>query len=392
MAPTVVLETGEPPSEAEKGVMEDKTELEPTISEGYKTEEEVKDLYTHLVTEGPYVPGDSCDFTPIEEIPWVDKELIEHNIGFHRKYLTFALLSTTFALLYGFAVKPNSAVLVRTGKLYDPELSFQRYLATIQRIGKFFMLPFDQVKSYKALNTVRKMHVLASKKRKKYTGDHQPLPPGERSEQWKTELAEAMRKDLSHIDTSGAPSHLLTWDPPVPMSQFDMAITQFGFVGTMWVFPHVFGIKDREEEMKGMVHTWAVFGRLLGIRDEFNICIRPDSSLYDLLFRNVVLESLKTMDETVITIQDNFIKAFRKRLPFMTYKSMLFFGLREVKGYTGEELWKLMSWGDKLSFKILSLWVWAIRTSLVYRYFTHFVTVIWVQIQCWIHLPTSLWD
>lgn len=352
-------------------------------------EDNPKDIYTLLITEAPYLRGDLSPLVPSEEIPWLDKTLIEQSLGFHRKYLTLVILADTFALMFGFCVKPNSAVVMRTGKLHQPELSFQRYLSTIQRIAKFFMLPFDQVKAYKAFDTVRKMHALASQKKLE---DHPSKEQLKLDEPWKAEVAKAMRQDLEHIKTDEAPCHLLTWDPEVPVSQFDMVLTQFGFIGTMWLFPRVFGIKDREEELKGLIHAWAVFGRLLGIKDEYNICIKPDAQLYDKIFKNVIVESLKTMDPTVVTIQSAFVDALSQRLPFITYKSMLYFGLQEIEGYQGEHLWALMSFRDKVSLKILQSWFWGMRNVTPYRICMHVVTGLWLQFQFWWHLPTSFWD
>lgn len=347
------------------------------------------DMYTALIKEAPYISGDGCTLIPTEEIAWIDKSLIEHSLNFYKRNFTLAIVANTFSLMFGFCVKPNSAVLLRTGKLHDPELSFHRYLSTIQRIGKFFMLPFDQAKAYRAFDCVRKMHLLASQKR------FEDQPSAEElklDEPWKTELARAVRNDLQHIETEDAPTHLLTWDPPVPVSQFDMALTQFGFIGTMWLFPRVFGIKDRDEEMKGAIHVWAIFGKLLGIKDEFNVCLKPDPELYDKLFRNIIVESLKTMDETVVTIQSNFVHAFSRRLPFLTYKAMLFYGLMDVEGYKGDNLWKLMSFSDKLSLKTLQCWFWCMRNITVYKIFMHFVTGLWLQFQFWMNLSTSFWD
>ncbi|CAL8142441.1 unnamed protein product [Orchesella dallaii] len=350
------------------------------------------DLYTALITKAPYVPGDVSPLVPLDEIPWIDKSLIEHSISFHKKHLTQLILANTAALMFGFAVKPNSTVILRTGKLHNPELSFHRYLSTIQRIGKFFLFTIDEAKAFKAFDTVRKMHALASKKKMESASPSSVTETLDLAQNWKKELAHAMQADLKHIDTSAAPKDILTWDPAVPVSQFDMVITQFGFIGTMWLFPRVFGIKDRYEEMKGVIHVWAIYGRLLGIKDEFSICIKPDAQLYDKLFQNIVVESLKTMDETVVTIQSAFMEAFTKRIPFMTYKSMLYTGLQELEGYEGDNLWNLMSYWDKISVKILQLWMWSMRKSSIVRFCMNISTAMWIQFQFWMHLPTSLWE
>lgn len=53
-----------------------------------------------------------------------------------------------------------------------------------------------------------------------------------------------------------------------------MALTQFGFMGYAIVRPEMLGINGADEKgREGFVHVWAVIGSLLGIKDEFNICL-----------------------------------------------------------------------------------------------------------------------
>jgi hypothetical protein len=50
--------------------------------------------------------------------------------------------------------------------------------------------------------------------------------------------------------------------------------TQFGFMGYALVRPHLLGIKhDNDEDREGFVHLWATVGFMLGIKDEFNMCL-----------------------------------------------------------------------------------------------------------------------
>lgn len=348
---------------------------------------EPPDLYTRLINEARFIAGDDQEFVPIKELSWIDKTLVNESIDFHRRFFGQVLFANMAALMFGFSVKPNSAVLLRTGRLNDPDQSYQRFLSTIHRVGEFFTLPFDPVESYKALSVVRRMHVLASKK---------PISssPSGNYEPWKTELVLAIRKDLAHIDTSFSPNHALTWKPPVPVSQFDMATTQFGFWGAFWCFPEVFGISDRDKDMRGVIHVWAIFGRLLGIRDEFNICLKPDPDFYEKLYRTVIVHSLKTVDETVITLQDSFMSGVSKRLPFITHKSLLFLGFSNWTEYNfqGNNLWKLMSSRDKICFKFMEIMLWALRNVSGFRLLFNIIAMIWLQIQFWIHLPNApLW-
>lgn len=58
------------------------------------------------------------------------------------------------------------------------------------------------------------------------------------------------------------------------ISPFDMTITMFGFIGYVLTRPYILGIwHDNDDDRDGFVHFWAVINHMLGIPDEFNICL-----------------------------------------------------------------------------------------------------------------------
>lgn len=60
------------------------------------------------------------------------------------------------------------------------------------------------------------------------------------------------------------------------ISQAAMAMTKFGFMGYTLARPHLLGIKhDNDEDREAFIHLWAVLGAMLGIKDEFNMCLYP---------------------------------------------------------------------------------------------------------------------
>lgn len=52
------------------------------------------------------------------------------------------------------------------------------------------------------------------------------------------------------------------------VSQRDMALTQFGFVGIILLKRKELSIKGTEEDEKGIVHFWRTIGYMLGIQDK----------------------------------------------------------------------------------------------------------------------------
>ena len=53
------------------------------------------------------------------------------------------------------------------------------------------------------------------------------------------------------------------------ISQLDMAITQFGFIGFTLLSGDQLGVVTSEAELEGLVHFWRVIGNLLGMEEKY---------------------------------------------------------------------------------------------------------------------------
>lgn len=56
------------------------------------------------------------------------------------------------------------------------------------------------------------------------------------------------------------------------ITQKDMALTQFGFMGYITMRPDALGIQVSRKKFEAFVHFWRVIGYLIGIEDRFNLC------------------------------------------------------------------------------------------------------------------------
>ena len=57
------------------------------------------------------------------------------------------------------------------------------------------------------------------------------------------------------------------------MSQFDMVVTQWAFVGPALIFSKKLGMSHvPDEDFKALVHQLYLVGKALGVRDEYNLC------------------------------------------------------------------------------------------------------------------------
>ena len=115
----------------------------------------------------------------------------------------------------------------------------------------------------------------------------------------------------------------------IPQSALSM--TQFGFMGFALIKPHVLGIlHDKKEDREAFVHFWAVIASMLGVKDEFNMCLNSlevvESSVNPVFFLNLpfyhfffLLESLTLYLDTFSPLTYNLklrrSKSSGKRLP-----------------------------------------------------------------------------
>lgn len=354
------------------------------------------EFYLSLLKEAPFIPGDAGELVTFSEIRWMDTSLVQESVDFHKKYYTHEIFAMAMSLIFSFAVKPYSGVLLRnSGYLENPEEFYQRQISMLKGILKFFDFHKNPDEAYDEILKIRQMfNDMVSTK--KCGGCIEDL---KLDEPWKKEITEAVRKDLAFIDTSKDALRLknvLTWDPEVPLSQFDMVTLQMGFWVSMWLNPGFFGVKNKSKELQGVIHMWAIFGRLMGIKDEYNVCLKSGASdnLYERIFRHVILQSLKSIDEKVVTLQSTFIDQFSQRLPLVTYKSVLYFGLRQHSGvgYKGNNLWKLMTWKDKLSVRFLQAVFLLMRHSKLFRMLVNYLLYFSIQLQdLLLYWPSKKW-
>ena len=55
-----------------------------------------------------------------------------------------------------------------------------------------------------------------------------------------------------------------------------MTFTAFGFMGYAVVKPHLLAIKHKcVEDVEAFIRVWAVICSMLGVNDEFNMCLQP---------------------------------------------------------------------------------------------------------------------
>jgi len=266
-----------------------------------------EEFYECLIHEAPYIPGDDGQPCDASQIEWLNPTLVREGQDFFQRNWFSLFLAANGALIYGFSFKTLTSVLLRTGGfgLGDSFKSMVRHIETGLHISKWYETDILDTSSagFKDIQLVRRMHTRA-------LACCQTTPlnliTDAPNKPEKLALMEAIRKDLDLCtDMTTAPKHVLTYHPDLYFSQFDMAMTQFGFFSVALLFPESLGLDKKG--LEGFIHLWAVFGRKLGIEDRFNIALYSNQDLNLKILFNLGLPSLRDMDLTIMHLQQTYI-------------------------------------------------------------------------------------
>lgn len=125
------------------------------------------------------------------------------------------------------------------------------------------------------------------------------------------------------------------------ITQLEVSLTVFGFMGYSLIRPHLLGVKyDNDEDRKGFVHFWAVMANMLGVDDAINMCLHPLEVVEDIcriLQRYIFLPLMQYGTETPIfkKLVTSFLEGMKDYVPFSSFGSRLFLNRRlaGVPGY-----------------------------------------------------------
>ncbi|XP_047496098.1 uncharacterized protein LOC125043821 [Penaeus chinensis] len=225
--------------------------------------------------EGLNEPGDCGN--PIEPPSWLDRQLFNRGREFYYRYFFCMSFSEVLALVFMFSIMRALRPLMYTGRSDSPRKALRRYFSTFQHVTAWHegdvWDPTDR--AHKDLLSVRAIHnrlsgvFNSSKEHHKVwntnthdKGHEEPACP----------FYHTIREDLK--DQAGEGLSLEGPDnPPFFISQWDMSLTQYQFMGLVVAHPRKMGAgAATDEDLEGLVHFWRGLGWLLGIDDKYNFC------------------------------------------------------------------------------------------------------------------------
>ncbi|XP_011632182.1 uncharacterized protein LOC105423913 [Pogonomyrmex barbatus] len=182
-----------------------------------------------LEDKSTYDP-DSPDVTFNDLPDWYNDKLYKKGQSFYMQNFLSMVVANTVGLIVVLSVPEILKVLQYTKRSSTPHAAFKRYIETLLHMYNLATNDPQDTNSkwYKSMNAIRWYHKMATRRTK--------------------------NSGIGEI------------------SQRDMVLTQFAFVGYALVSPTYFGLRSTPEEEEAFNHLWRVNGYMLGIPDRFNLC------------------------------------------------------------------------------------------------------------------------
>jgi len=222
----------------------------------------------------------------------------------HREFV----LTWHFSLVMGFCVKPLLEALVFTGNSSTPQTSLKRYIKTYLYLAEWHLCGdmFDpSTRAFQSVQTVRKIH---------------------------DTVRGNMEKDMPKQK----------W-----MTQYDMCLVQTGFMGSLVVTPHAFGMHLNDSEVDDYVYFWKCVARQLGVMDTYNLCgvdyKTSESITWEVIDKVVIPSEVTVPEPDYDTIVSAYVDGANSVFPCLKLWS-----LRAMNAYTYHCLGQKMP-GPKLS-------------------------------------------
>ncbi|XP_017778393.1 PREDICTED: uncharacterized protein LOC108564035 [Nicrophorus vespilloides] len=197
------------------------------------TKSRAEEFVRRLLDEADDVPCDSTSefFNKHEELPdFYDEEEFKRGQAFYHNHIFAMFFSKLLGLLTTLALPKANHILRMTKRSSDALSAYKRYVSTVWHMCVWYDNDFYPGSIlWKSIADVKRKHDSASKR--------------------------ATCLGIGNI------------------SQKDMALAQFGFMGYQITSPKSIGIfRASDDEFRSFIHIWRTIGYAFGIEDRYNIC------------------------------------------------------------------------------------------------------------------------
>jgi len=291
-------------------------------------EEKADKFVEILLTEGATAPCDDTSpyFKKNEDLPpFYDEELFKKGQEFYHKNIFAIFGGKLFGLISVLAIPSILRILIHTRMSGSEMTAYKRYVATIFHMTVWYESDFKPgSKLWRSIAEVRALHNSASTR--------------------------GCKAGLNRI------------------SQKDMALTQFGFMGYQVVRSKQLGVYySTEEEWKAFIHLWRVVGYILGIEDRFNICsgsVAETKAICNRLLEKVFIPNIKKNDPEFLQMSRYLVNGLWAIQPLLNFNvsmcalNIVLIGDMRINIMKLTEHYKRLTLWEKILFHfLLAVWI-----------------------------------
>lgn len=302
-----------------------------------------------LLNDAATIPIDAdVNSYEIELPPWFDEAKFKRGQQFFKDNRTGAVTAALCGLISVFAIPSILEVLIFTGRSSSPVTAYKRYVLTVLHTLNWYSYDLKPGSfSWKSIQFVRRIHAASGKQ--------------------------------ANVNNSR-----------MMVSQKDMAVTQFGFVGFVVLGYQKLGIRYDREGMEGFVHLWRTIGYMLGIQDRFNICTEDmvtSERRMTLVLEQILRPALQSTNAEFVQMTNAMIDGLWCINTFLEYEAFMFL-TRRLAGVPGHYYWtdeardgtrpvyEQMGWHSRIMLSIILTINEVLLNYTVFRWYFNLVFLI----------------
>ncbi|XP_071554093.1 uncharacterized protein [Temnothorax nylanderi] len=190
----------------------------------------VEEHYKLILEDNSVIDPDPPEVTSNDLPEWYEENIYKEAQNYYKRNMLSIVAAATVGLILVFAVETILKVLLCTKRSSSTCSAFKRYAETVLHLHNIATCDPSNTNSkwYKSMNAIR----------------------------WHHKIGTMKSKNAGHGE----------------ITQRDMVLTQYGFVGFIYNAPKNFGLSNTLEEDEAFNHFWRVNAYMLGISDRFNLC------------------------------------------------------------------------------------------------------------------------
>jgi len=261
-------------------------------------DEEVRRKFETICTLGRKIEATSPKIDVKQKPDYFDNDRFKRaQKMINERYYTSIAMSSTIGLIILLQIRSILVPLLKSGKSQSVVHLWQRYTDTAKYIRACYETDFfdESTEGWRYLMIVRGMH---------------------------QRIHKFMNEKFRELLTKEQMEAKEVW-----VNQFDMAITQFSFVGLFILYPDMCGAYNMSEsDMLDIVYYWRVLSYYLGIEEDFNLFTYDEDSsrqkqLMQLVLDRVFREELKAdkRPQVGVKMAEGVMLAFEDLLDYANF-------------------------------------------------------------------------